>query len=118
MRRFAGSILVCGALLASGCTSTGDHPPDATNVTLANGVYKASLAGGCSTMTITEDGRKIHYTAGPCAGTPNFTSPGHFDGSETIRIMQATYKLSDVTKTSLTGRWTLGTYTTVVTFRM
>jgi hypothetical protein len=118
MRKFAGNVLVCAALFASGCTSTGDLPPGATDVTLANGIYQASFAGGCSTMTIAEDGRKIHYTAGPCGGAPNFTSPGHFDGSETIRIMQATYKLSDVTKTSLTGRWRLGTYTTIVTFRM
>jgi hypothetical protein len=116
MRRFARSVLACAAIL-SGCVSAGsDLPPGATEVTLANGVYRASFAGGCQTMTIGEGGQKIHYTSGPCGGSPTFTSAGSFDG-ETIRIMQATYKLSNATKSSLTGRWTLGTYTTIVTFR-
>jgi hypothetical protein len=129
------NIVVCLAagltLAVAGCTSTapegGVSSPaprsGAGAFSLADGTYNAVFPGNypgfgslCGKMVISGGGKSINYSSGGCARAPGFRSGGSFDGS-TIRIRQATYALTNVTSSSMTGRWTLGSYSADVTFR-
>lgn len=121
MRVFALNIIAGVAFTVSGCTTAppagGDQPaPKSKSFEIASGTYTARFAGGCSTMIVSGGGKSINYSAGPCGGSPTFRSSGSLYG-KTIRIMAARYVLSSAAGNSMTGRWTLGTYSTTVTFR-
>ena len=129
MRKIAVCLAVGLTMALAGCTSTAPEggvsapAPQAGAFTLADGTYKAIFPGNypgfgslCGTMVITGGGKSISYSSGGCARAPGFRSGGSFDGS-TIRILQSTYVLSNVTSGSMAGRWTLGSYSADVTFR-
>ena len=111
--------MMAGLALIGGCTSTGSDGTGAatTSFMLSDGTYVGTFPRtACGTMVINGGGNSISYTAGPCGGTPAFRSAGSFDG-KTIRIMEATYRLSSATESALTGMWTLGSYTGRITFK-
>jgi len=106
--------MVAGLALLGGCTSTGSNGGTGT-FTLSNGTYVAHFPRNyCGTLVI--NGGSMAYTSGPCGGATEFSSGGSFDG-KTIRIKQATYRLSSASESALVGTWRLGNFTTRATFK-
>ena len=108
--------MMLGLALTGGCTSTGSGGSTET-FTLSNGTYVAHFPRNyCGTLVVTAGGGSLHYTSGLCGGATEFQSGGSFDG-KTIRIKQATYRLSSASESALVGTWRLGSFTTRATFK-
>lgn len=84
---------------------------------LTDGTYQAIFAGGgCGKLVVANKAKKFDYSFGPCGGSPTFRSPGTYDG-KTLKIKAARFVVSGATATSISGRWTLGSYSTNLVFK-
>ena len=131
LRKLTIWIVAGVAITLGGCNSTTTAPEGSAVVaastsqkfTLTDGTYKTVFPGDfpgfgslCGTMVVSGGGQSINYSSGGCGKSPGFRSGGSFDGS-TIRIRQATLALTNVTSSSISGKWRLGSYTANVTFK-
>jgi hypothetical protein len=83
---------------------------------LTPGTYVGHLSSGCATMTVKNGGKTVDYKYGACGGAATYHHGGTFDGT-VISIQAARLRVKSANETKIKGTWTLGNYTTSVTFK-